>query len=95
MAVAAPRRGRVAALVSSPPRALAMTFLGGVTISVQAYINGHLGRELGSAPVAAAINNAVGLLAIVPLAPLTGAPPRGPRGSSAVRALRRGTSPAA
>lgn len=57
-------RGRgFALLLATPRRALAMTILAGAAISLQSYVNGRLGRNAGSATIAAAINNMVAFLA--------------------------------
>ena len=64
------------ALVATPARALALTILAGAGIPLQSYINGRLGADVGSATVAAAINNAVALSAGVALVLVTGALPR-------------------
>jgi bacterial/archaeal transporter family-2 protein len=45
----------------------------GAMLALQSYVNGHLGRSLGSAEVAAAINNAVGLVALAAAAAAIGA----------------------
>jgi hypothetical protein len=64
------------ALLATPPRAVAMTILAGAAISLQSYLNGRLGREVGSATVAAAVNNLVATLATLGIVLLTGALPR-------------------
>jgi uncharacterized membrane protein YdcZ (DUF606 family) len=45
------------------PAALALAFLCGGGVSLQAFVNGRLGTTLGSAEMAAVVSNAVGLLA--------------------------------
>jgi transporter family-2 protein len=77
MATTAPARLRGATILASHPRiALVATILAGSAISLQSYLNGHLGGELGSPEASAAINNlvATALTLIVVLA--TGAVPR-------------------
>jgi len=66
-----------AALLATPPRALAMTILGGAGISVQSYLNGRLGREVDSAFVAAATNNLIAFAVTAAIVVATGALPRG------------------
>jgi transporter family-2 protein len=66
-----------AALVATPPRALAMAILAGGAISLQSYVNGRLGGDVGSPTVAAAINNMVATVATVAIVLATGALPRG------------------
>jgi bacterial/archaeal transporter family-2 protein len=58
-----PRPRGLAALLASPPWAVAMTILAGGAISLQSYLNGRLGKDVGSATIAAAINNMVAFLA--------------------------------
>ena len=53
----------VALLLASPPRAVAVTILAGAGISLQSYLNGRLGKDVGSATIAAAINNMVAFVA--------------------------------
>jgi transporter family-2 protein len=65
-----------AALLATPARALAMTILAGAAISLQSYLNGRLGKEVGSATIAAAINNTVATLATLAVVLATGALPR-------------------
>lgn len=59
------RRGPLAAATATPARALTLVGAGGVAIAVQAYVNGRLSGQLGSYEVAAAVNNLVGLVALV------------------------------
>ena len=61
MAVETRPRG-VALLVATPARAVALAILAGGAISLQSYVNGRLGREAGSATIAAAINNMVAFI---------------------------------
>lgn len=75
-----------AALLATPPRAVAMVILSGGAISLQSYLNGHLGRDVGSATIAALVNNVVALVATLAIVLLTGALPRGVR---RLRALGR------
>jgi bacterial/archaeal transporter family-2 protein len=75
-----------AALLATPARAVAMTMLAGAAISLQSYVNGRLGKEIGSPTVAAAINNVVATLATLAIVLATGALPRAVR---RVRALGR------
>jgi transporter family-2 protein len=56
--------------------ALVITILAGGAISVQSYLNGHLGRELGSPEVSAAINNLIATIATLAVVLATGALPR-------------------
>lgn len=49
------------------PVALALAFLCGGGVSLQAFVNGLLGTTLGSAEMAAVVSNAVGLLALLVL----------------------------
>ena len=62
MAVRTRPRG-IALLLASPPRAIAVTILAGGGISLQSYLNGRLGKDVGSATIAAAINNMVAFVA--------------------------------
>jgi len=71
------RRRGAAALLATPPRAVAMTILAGSAISLQSYLNGRLGKEIGSATVAASINNLVALVATLAIVLATRAVPRG------------------
>jgi transporter family-2 protein len=57
----------------------------GAMLAVQSYVNGRLGRSLGSAEVAAALNNAVGLVALGAGAVAIGAIPRALRSLDRVR----------
>jgi transporter family-2 protein len=75
-----------AALLATPARAVAMAILAGAAISLQSYVNGRLGREIGSATVAAAINNVIALVATIGIVLATGALPRA---VARVRALGR------
>jgi transporter family-2 protein len=74
------------ALVGTPARAIAAAVVAGIGVSVQFYINGRLGREVGSATVAAAVNNLVAVVAA--LACVVGARAL-PRAVGRVRALGR------
>jgi len=65
-----------AALLATPARAVAVTFVAGGTISLQSYLNGRLGRQLDSATVASTINNLVAMLAALAVVLATGAIPR-------------------
>jgi len=60
-------------LFATTPRALGMVVLAGAAMSLQAFINGRLGARIGSFEVAAAINNAVGLLGLAAAVVLGGA----------------------
>ena len=53
-----------------------MTILAGAAISLQAYVNGRLGKDIGSPTVAAAINNLVALVATLVIVLAIGALPR-------------------
>ena len=75
-----------AALVATPPRAVAMALLAGGAISLQVYLNGRLGRELDSTTVASAINNLVAALVALGIVLSTRALPRA---VARVRALGR------
>lgn len=75
MAVQTRPRG-VALLLASPPRAVAVTILAGGAISLQSYVNGRLGREVGSPTIAAAVNNMVAFLATFAIVLAIGALPR-------------------
>jgi transporter family-2 protein len=66
------------------PTAIAVA--AGVGISVQSYTNGRLGHSLGSAELAAAINNVTGLGALAAITLATGAAPRALRRHADVRA---------
>jgi uncharacterized membrane protein YdcZ (DUF606 family) len=48
----------------------------GVALSGQAYINGRLGESIGSGEAAAAVNNGVGLAALLVVTVAAGAIPR-------------------
>jgi bacterial/archaeal transporter family-2 protein len=63
-----------------------MTILAGAAISVQSYVNGRLGRDVGSPTIAAAINNLVALVAALAIVLATGALPRA---AARLRALGR------
>jgi transporter family-2 protein len=65
-----------AALLATPARAVAMTILAGAAISLQSYLNGRLGKEVGSATIAAAVNNTVATLATLAIVLATRALPR-------------------
>ena len=65
-----------AALLATPPRAVAMTILAGAAISLQAYLNGRLGRDVGSPTIAAAINNLVAFVATLAIVLATRALPQ-------------------
>jgi transporter family-2 protein len=79
-----PRGAR--ALVATAPRAVTMTILAGAAISLQSYVNGRLGKDVGSPTVAAAINNLVALAATLGIVLATGALPRA---AARLRALGR------
>ncbi len=66
------------------PTAIAVA--AGAGVALQSYVNGRLGRSLGSGELAAAVNNSVGLLALVTLVAATRALPRA---RAAVRAGAR------
>jgi bacterial/archaeal transporter family-2 protein len=66
----------VAVLLASPRRAVALTILAGGAISLQSYLNGRLGSDVGSPVIAGAINNLVALVAVVSIVLATGALPR-------------------
>jgi transporter family-2 protein len=57
----------------------------GVALSLQAYINGQLGETIGSGEAAAAVNNGVGLVALLVVTVATGAIPRALRSLQQVR----------
>ena len=57
----------------------------GVALSAQAYINGRLGQSIGSAGGAAAVNNGVGLVALLVVTVVAGAIPRALRSLAQVR----------
>jgi transporter family-2 protein len=69
------------------PALLALVFLGGFALSVQAFVNGRLGASLGSVWLAGSVNNAVGLAGAAAVGVATGALGR------ARRRLAEGTSP--
>ena len=79
-----PRGAR--ALLATPPRALAMAIVSGAAISLQSYLNGRLGSDIGSPTVAALINNVVALAATLGIVLATGALPRA---TARLRALGR------
>jgi len=66
----------VVALLASPRRAIALTILAGGGISLQSYLNGKLGAEVGSPTIAAAINNGVAFVATIAIVLATRALPR-------------------
>jgi transporter family-2 protein len=76
----------VAALLASPPRAIALTILAGGAISLQSYLNGKLGAQISSPTIAAATNNGVAFVATVAIALATRAMPRA---QARLRALGR------
>jgi transporter family-2 protein len=82
-----PRGAR--ALVATAPRAVTMTILAGAAISLQSYVNGRLGKDVGSPTVAAAINNLVALAATLGIVLASGALPR-----AAARLRAHGRPPA-
>jgi transporter family-2 protein len=57
----------------------------GVALSGQAYINGRLGESIGSGEAAAAVNNGVGLVALLAVTLAAGAIPRALRSLGQVR----------
>jgi transporter family-2 protein len=57
----------------------------GIALSLQAYINGRLGETIGSGEAAAAVNNGVGLLALLVVTVAAGAIPRALRSFGQVR----------
>jgi transporter family-2 protein len=65
-----------AALIATPPRAVAMVILAGAAISLQSYVNGRLGKDVGSPTIAAAVNNTVATVATLAIVLATGALPR-------------------
>jgi transporter family-2 protein len=65
------------------PTLIAVT--AGAALAVQSYVNGRLGQSLGSAEVAAAVNNGVGLGTLVAITLATGAIPRALRSLAGVR----------
>jgi transporter family-2 protein len=77
MAVTVRSRPRGATFLASRPRvALVATILAGGAISLQSYLNGRLGHDLGSPEVSAAINNLVACIATLIVVLATGAVPR-------------------
>jgi transporter family-2 protein len=66
-----------------------MVMLAGAGISLQSYLNGQLGKDVGSPTVAALVNNVVATVATVAIVLATGALPR------AVRRLRASGRPPA
>jgi transporter family-2 protein len=77
MAVAARRATALPTLV---------VVVAGVALSLQAYINGQLGETVGSGEAAAAVNNGVGLAALLVVTVAAGAIPRALRSLQQVRA---------
>jgi len=75
MAVETRPRG-LALLLASPPRALAVAILAGAAISLQSYLNGRLGKDVGSPVIAAAVNNMVAFVATLAIVLAIGALPR-------------------
>lgn len=71
------RTARLPAPVATPARALVLTVAGGAAISLQAYVNGQLGDDLGSPVLAAAINNAIAAVLSLSVVLATGALARG------------------
>jgi bacterial/archaeal transporter family-2 protein len=67
-------------LAKAAPTALAV--LAGAGVALQSYINGRLGRSLGSGEIAAAVNNTIGLIVLIALVLITRA---GPRARAALR----------
>jgi len=57
----------------------------GIALSLQAYINGRLGQSIGSGEAAAAVNNGVGLVALLVVTLAAGAIPRALRSFGQVR----------
>ena len=76
MAVAARRATALPTLV---------VVVAGVALSGQAYINGRLGESIGSGEAAAAVNNGVGLVALLVVTVAAGAIPRALRSLASVR----------
>jgi transporter family-2 protein len=62
----------LAVATSTPGRALTLTGVAGAGIALQAYLNGKLSGDLGSFEVASAVNNFVGLAALLALAVVAG-----------------------
>lgn len=82
------RSGRLSTRVATAratavPTAIAV--LTGAGIAVQSYLNGRLGRSLGSAELAASVNNVIGLAALAVIAVGTGAGARGLRRRAQIR----------
>ena len=76
-------------MVVAAPRATALPTLAvvvaGIALSGQAYINGKLGESIGSGEAAAAVNNGVGLAALLVVTVAAGAIPRALRSLQQVR----------
>jgi transporter family-2 protein len=81
-----PRALRVA--TATPRRALLLAGLAGAAAALQIYLNGRLAGDIGSAEVAAAINNWVGLVALAAVALATGGTRRAGRRIRAGAQLR-------
>lgn len=79
----------VSVLFAKPARALAMTLLAGGATSLQAFLNGRLGHQVGSFEIAAAINNTVGLIVLATIVLVSGA-----IGRARVQVARAGRQPA-
>ncbi len=75
MSVQTRQRG-VSLLLATPARAVTFTVLAGGAISLQSYLNGQLGKDIGSPTVAAAINNGVAFVATIAVVLATRALPR-------------------
>ncbi len=75
MSVETRQRG-VTLLLATPARAVTITVLAGGAISLQSYLNGQLGKDIGSPTIAAAINNAVAFVATIAVVLATRALPR-------------------
>ena len=65
------------------PTAIAVAL--GAALAVQSYVNGRLAQSIGSPELAAAVNNAVGLVALGAVAAAIGAIPRALRAWPGVR----------
>ena len=76
MTIAEARPRGVTVLLASPARAVAITILAGGAISLQSYLNGRLGKDVGSPTIAAAINNMVAFVATLAIVLATRALPR-------------------
>jgi transporter family-2 protein len=63
----------------------ALTVAVGAGIAVQAYLNGRLGRSVGSGELAATVNNVIGFVVLAAIAVATGALPRALRHLGGVR----------